>query len=799
MTFHDTSRCDLHLHSSASLTTGQWFSQYFQAPESYADPREQYELCRARGMSLVTLTDHDSIEGGLELVDQPGFFLSVEVSTRFPENDCAVHVLVFGVTPEQHADLQRLRSSVYDVSRYLRRAGLAHSLPHPLMSPNWALDATTLEKCLVLFPTIESVNGLVDRRLTDDTTHLLATLTPQVLADLAVKHDISLWHGTPARHAVTAGSDDHGQRRSGSIYMEVDGTHDAASFLDRVMRGEARAVGSGGELNSMAACIQQTTYKHFHRAPAAKRSRGNPFVDAMDVLAGRPAEPAVRDSAVRAPIIDALRRAALRAPIAPGPSLDVLRNPLRPSDDDDRALVDSVARLGDSLTASAAEDFCAALLEFDVYGLMAAATELTAALGVAAPLLFAADHFGRQEWQARQVWDGWSATVRPRRQTVLAVFADAPDARNGVSKWHADLAATAIAAGHRVWFARCDDELPSPGSTTRPYPALARFPIPFYAGVEICIPSLAATVDRLWRERVTHVEVATPGPMGLVGLVAAQLLRLPVTATFHTDFSDLLRLISPDATLAAAAQAYLGWFYRRVDHVFVLSEAARARLATYRVPPERIELMPSRVDPSDFSPARRSPSVFADLGIAVDGRPVVLSVGRLSVEKNLLLIVAAVRACQSTARPPLLVIVGDGPFADSLRRDCDGKPFVALVGFQSGEVLRELFASASAFVFASEIDTLGLVNLEALASGVPLLVPTGSAIAGNLQHAHDAHFFDLDAVSLASALTAVLEDAGYAAGLSDRGRRASLQQWESSRVDGVWSALVRTKADLTPA
>ena len=60
-------RCDLHLHSAASLTTGQWFSQYFQAPESYADPLRQYELCKSRGMTLVTLTDHDTIDGGLRI------------------------------------------------------------------------------------------------------------------------------------------------------------------------------------------------------------------------------------------------------------------------------------------------------------------------------------------------------------------------------------------------------------------------------------------------------------------------------------------------------------------------------------------------------------------------------------------------------------------------------------------------------------------------------------------------------------------------------------------------------------
>src|ERR1700694_293940 len=127
-----TTRCDLHLHSAASLTSGEWFSEYFSAPESYADPLRQYELCKARGMTLVTLTDHDTIDGGMRLLGFADFFLSVEVSTRFPENDCAIHVLAYNVTPDQHDELQRRRESIYDVCEFLRSESLAYSLPHPL-------------------------------------------------------------------------------------------------------------------------------------------------------------------------------------------------------------------------------------------------------------------------------------------------------------------------------------------------------------------------------------------------------------------------------------------------------------------------------------------------------------------------------------------------------------------------------------------------------------------------------------------------------------------------------------------
>ena len=72
--------CDLHLHSSASGVNDEWYGRTFGCPESFASPVQQYERCKARGMSLVTLTDHDTIAGGLELIDRPDFFLSEEIT-----------------------------------------------------------------------------------------------------------------------------------------------------------------------------------------------------------------------------------------------------------------------------------------------------------------------------------------------------------------------------------------------------------------------------------------------------------------------------------------------------------------------------------------------------------------------------------------------------------------------------------------------------------------------------------------------------------------------------------------------
>jgi glycosyltransferase involved in cell wall biosynthesis len=796
-----TTRCDLHLHSAASLTTRQWFSEYFDAPESYADPLRQYELCRARGMDLVTLTDHDSIEGGLLLVDRPDFFLSVEVSTRFPENDCAVHVLVYNITPAQHRKLQRLRDSVFGVVDFIRSEGLAYALPHPLLSPNWRMDRETLEKCFVLFPTVETINGLNDRRVSPFAQSLIASLTPEVLGALSAKHGIPLAYGKPRRPAQTAGSDDHGHRRAGTIFTEVRGKLGAAKFLDRVMDGDGRLVGEAGDLNAMAMCIKQGAYEHFRRKGAGISGQRNPFVDVMDVLAGRvPATDANSPRGANA-LVENFVRAAQRARLPVGVDLDITLTPDEGTDESDRRIVEAVTKISDTLAADATDELVAAATAFDVYGLFAALTDLGSAMVIASPLLFAADHFARQWDQAQRIRKEWRATTLSGASDHLAVFSDSRDNIDGVATWCRRFMYQAETAGRRVWFASCDEVAPVDSScpTASPIASVARFKVPLYPGFEVKVPSLPGTVDRLWREGITHLELATPGPMGLAGLAAARLLRLPVTASFHTDLYGLAVALTGQSTIADLARAYLHWFYCSVDRVFAFSAASREKLLEMGVPSTKIEVMPIAVDPDDFAPRNASASTLPGLGLNAGNRPVVLSVGRLSPEKNLDVIIDAVERLQHRNPAPLLVVAGDGPARDAIERGCRGKSFVAFVGVQEGTVLRQLYASAHAFVFASTVDTLGLVNLEALASGVPVLVPSNSAIAGLLDDGDNALFFDPDADALSDALSNLLDDPARAARVAAGGRSYTLDRWQTIQFDEVWHTMVDGSATARAA
>jgi glycosyltransferase involved in cell wall biosynthesis len=777
-------RCDLHLHSDASLTTGEWFSEYFGCPESYADPLEQYELCKSRGMELVTLTDHDSIEGGLRLMGKPDFFLSEEVTTRFPENDCLIHVLAWNITPAQHQELQRLRQDVYALSRYLRSEQLAHALAHPMLSPNWKMDAPTMEKCLVLFPTIESVNGLMDRRTTPDIDHLLRSSTPRVLEALSRKHGLPLATGGN-RLALCAGSDDHVHRRCGTIHAEVQGALDPAGFLSRLMQGDARPVGATGNLDAMAVCVQRTTHEHFRRRGLEGDGQRNPFVDAVDIVAGRSPAGNGTDSDLASLLLSRLASAASPQAAAIGPELDLLHQPVESLDEADRKVIGALGKVSDELSSRALTTLGGAVLRFDVYGVISSLLDLATALTAQAPYLFAADHFARQEEQVRRIWEGWTAFPPYRHQEHMAVFSDSLDRIDGVATWCKRFREQARQAGCPVWFARCARPGAEDGLAT-----VARFDLPVYQGFELAVPSLSSVVDGLWRRGVTHVELATPGPMGLVGLAAAKLLRLPVTASYHTELPDLVQTLTSEPKAAELVRGFLGWFYRSVDRVFAFSEQSRAKLVAMGVPEERIELVLAAVDPTHFAPERASRTAFQEFGVARGERPIILSVGRVSAEKNIPLILEAVERLQSRPNAPHLVIVGDGPERAELEETWGARPFVTFTGYREGEALGRLYASSDVFVFASTLDTLGLVNLEAMASGLPILVPSGSAIAEQLADGKTALFYGPEPEALAATLAKVLDSPAQAARLGANGRQEAVRRWAAAGFGPIWKRMV---------
>src|SRR6516225_8880498 len=121
-------KVDLHLHSRFSDRSAEWLFRRFEFPDSYSNPRQLYERLKGKGMNFVTFTDHNRIEGCLEIADLPGAFVSEQVLAHFPEDQVGVHLLIWNLTEAHHGEIQKLRRNVYELQAYLEAAKLVHAV-----------------------------------------------------------------------------------------------------------------------------------------------------------------------------------------------------------------------------------------------------------------------------------------------------------------------------------------------------------------------------------------------------------------------------------------------------------------------------------------------------------------------------------------------------------------------------------------------------------------------------------------------------------------------------------------------
>jgi predicted metal-dependent phosphoesterase TrpH len=223
-------RADLHVHTCYSRHNGDL--PFLGSRDCYSPPEAVYRVARARGMDLVAITDHDTIDGALTLVerrpDARDIIVGEEVSCWLPDSGIEVHLGVYGMTESLHRDLQPLRPNAFDVIERLREAAVCFALNHLLHSYDTRVAIEDYLRLLDAVPALEVRNGT-----------MLAAHN-RLLEDLAVA-----WPGPVSRLAVVAGSDAHTLRRVGTTWTEAPG-RDADEFLSNVRAGLGRPAGRHG-------------------------------------------------------------------------------------------------------------------------------------------------------------------------------------------------------------------------------------------------------------------------------------------------------------------------------------------------------------------------------------------------------------------------------------------------------------------------------------------------------------------------------------------------------------------------
>jgi predicted metal-dependent phosphoesterase TrpH len=225
-------RADLHVHTCHSRVSGTM--SFLGSRDCYSKPADVYRVAKARGMDLVAITDHDSIDGALELLDArpdaADVIVGEEVSCRLPDGDIDVHLGVYGMTESLHRELQPLRPNVFDVTARLREAGLFFSLNHLLHFYRGQIAFDRYLQMLDEVPAVEVRNGSM------------------LAAHNALIERIVAQRIAPApmfRLAVVAGSDAHTLRRVGSTWTMAPG-RTREEFLDSLRQGLGRPGGLHG-------------------------------------------------------------------------------------------------------------------------------------------------------------------------------------------------------------------------------------------------------------------------------------------------------------------------------------------------------------------------------------------------------------------------------------------------------------------------------------------------------------------------------------------------------------------------
>ncbi len=729
------SRCDLHIHSRYSARSEEWLFRRFDFPDSYSDPKTLYEQLVGHGMDHVTITDHDTIEGCLQIADLPRTFISEQVTTYFPHDACKLHILVWGISEQQHRDIEAVRDNIFELQRYLQIAQVTHAVAHPLYSVNGKLEASHLEQLILLFKHFEGINGLRDALLSDLAQTLFEQLTPDKIDALANRHNLAPTHAEPWQKVLVGGSDDHGGQFVASAFTETPGADSAEKFLEFVRNGDCEPRGQGGTplilshgfYNTVACFIQDRFHEKLGPGAALLEKMFSRFMEGrapteftlkektefivQGVLSGKifefvkPANVSLWNE-----LSGYFARPEVKAKLAA--HLDKVSEP-------ERRTFLMANMVAEQLAFRFFNKFVQQIGSGNMVESMQALSAIAPILVILTPYIYGFHSQAPSRKWLRSIFKELTGAVPIALQNrKRAWFTDTLEDVNGVATTIRKMTAAGAAAGKELVVVTSRSNQQISDIPIKNFPPIGEFELPEYELQKLSFPPVLQMLDYIQREKFTEIIISTPGPVGLTALLAAKMLNLQTSGIYHTDFPQYIRILTEDSFLESMAWRYMHWFYGQLDTVFVNSEEYRQSWIKHGFDPARLKILPRGLDTELFHPARREPEFFEKFG-EHNGEIRLLYVGRISREKDLDLLAAAYRRLRDEGLPVQLFVVGHGPYSEAFAKSL---PEAIFMGYLTGNELAAAYASADIFVFPSTTDTFGNVILEAQACGLPVVV-----------------------------------------------------------------------------
>ncbi len=700
-----TSRVDMHCHSTASQLSRLGVQRSLGLPECATPPEEVYELAKRRGMDFVTITDHDTIDGCLELADRPDCFVSEELTARFAGEPQAVHILCYGITSGDHEWLQANSGDVEACAAYLRENEIACALAHPFYDVDAPLTRRHRRRLAELFPVWEVRNGSRAAELNMPAVVYIDT------------------HGGTG----IGGSDDHAGVDIGRTFTEAPAAATPEEFLSRLRRGEAEA---GGEQGSAAKWAHAAMALATRALTLDGAVAGDGAVDPSVVLkiAQRTiVEGAAREGKVASDVgpddVRALLEAWLRSIGLELRGRDLLDH-LQAEDFSHAALYRRARRIHERRLRSAVQQGASVVAGGEAARAFGALFE---ALVPAVPYVPSTVFLGAEKAKLASSRGG-----EPR----VALIADGIETMHGVTTTIAQIREHGV-PGFEVEVVGTD------AGVDRRLPASAELEVPFYAGMRLGVPGLPDLAETLAEGRYDLIHVTAPGPAGIAATMLSRISSMPLLGSYHTELGAYAGLRSGDGGLEAMATAALGAFYGAPSTVLSPSPAADRSLIGLGVDQGRLGRWERGVDVSRFDPGKAAPGEYP-------GEVKVLYAGRLTREKGVELLAESFERAHGADPRLHLLLAGGGPEEGELRSRLGER--ATFLGWLEGEELARAYASADLFLFCSQTDTYGQVVVEAGASGLPVVAVAEGGPASLIENRHTGLLCGPDPDHLAGAV-----------------------------------------------
>jgi hypothetical protein len=640
-------RADLHCHSVASTEADEAVLLAIGCPECFSEPTQVYAQAKRRGMDFITITDHDSINGVLQLAGSDGelpadILVGEELTCYFPEDRCKMHVLVWGISKADHDALLARADDLYAVAEYIESRRIAHAVAHPLYRQNDKLERWHMERLILLFKGFETLNGAHSLLHRQSLEPMLDELTPRRVTELSEKHKLAARWPEPWKKSRTAGSDDHGLLNIGRTWTEFpsDATT-VGALLDCIREGRCRPGGEAGSSLKLAHNFFSVAIRYHGRKLSKPGSRPAMTATLFQTLVGDRPAPRKRDL-VKLVVADRLRsagrvvgqgimrpfsRLSRRAGAKPGragttllgdllidsfkaragsfaPLLAGMKNGEAPLAQHE-TIFSLISALNRDITGGILSSVQSGLADGHIASVFDALSAVAAHQFALMPYYFSLFH-QNQERHLLPCITGHGRKLDAASLRV-GVFTDSSGARSNGSgnggRFLQGLARHVAATGRSLCIHTCGEDAtiietsdPSFARHVRNFRPLVEQHLPAPLTAPLRIPPVAEVLEWADRQQFDAIHIDTPGPMGLCGWLASKMLRVPLLATHNFDPAAEVYRLTSDYRLTATTRSYVQWLYGQTTGVFVWGRDGRESAVAAGVASGKITLLPPDID-----------------------------------------------------------------------------------------------------------------------------------------------------------------------------------------------------------